>query len=60
MTTSELESQVRSYSRSWPTVFDRATGSTLSPFSSPKSRSYIGRVAALPVSSRHGAPTRHG
>ncbi|WP_324652412.1 diaminobutyrate--2-oxoglutarate transaminase [Georgenia sp. H159] len=29
MTTSELESQVRSYSRSWPTVFDRATGATM-------------------------------
>ena len=29
MTTAELESQVRSYSRSWPAVFDRAVGATL-------------------------------
>src|SRR5690625_121323 len=28
-TTSDLESQVRSYSRSWPVVFDRAVGSTM-------------------------------
>src|SRR5699024_5321909 len=28
-TTSDLESDVRSYSRSWPTVFDRAVGSTM-------------------------------
>ncbi|HLS72772.1 MAG TPA: diaminobutyrate--2-oxoglutarate transaminase [Actinomycetaceae bacterium] len=29
MTTAELESQVRSYSRSWPAVFDRAVGATM-------------------------------
>ncbi|HLS14577.1 MAG TPA: diaminobutyrate--2-oxoglutarate transaminase [Beutenbergiaceae bacterium] len=29
MSTAELESQVRSYSRSWPTSFDHASGATL-------------------------------
>ncbi|WP_434081469.1 diaminobutyrate--2-oxoglutarate transaminase [Sanguibacter sp. Z1732] len=29
MSTVELESQVRSYSRSWPTSFDRASGATI-------------------------------
>ena len=53
MSTVELESQVRSYSRSWPTSFDRASGATISDVEGKPYLDFFAGAGALNYGHNH-------
>ena len=54
----DRESEVRSYSRNWPVVFDTAKGTTLTTVDGDEYLDFFGGAGALnPADFRHAAPT---